>query len=133
MNKRLIILLASMICICVTAIGCGKQMPKTPVNIDNDLWEDSIVVIRIIYNTYEKDNNFLVEDEDVIEKYFDTYKGRMYDSIEENELINTVDNLYRDYKTYLYSKRVGLKDKAEDRQKVKNQFKELQNRYENIL
>ena len=133
MNKK-IRLLMSVLCLCMVFVGC-QSIPKTPEGIDKDLWEDSVKVIRIIYNTYEKDNNFSVEDEDIIKEYFSTYKNRLYDNDKELEIIYTVSDLYEKYNSYIFAKSTFSDKEYINKHKndVTEIFNELQNSYENII
>lgn len=133
MNKK-IRLLMLVLCLCMVFVGC-KSIPKTPEGIDKDLWEDSVKVIRIIYNTYEKDDNFSVKDEDVIKEYFNIYENRLYDNDKEDEIIYIISDLYESYKSYIFAKST-FSDKeyvSEHKNDVAEIFNELQNSYENII
>lgn len=133
MNKK-IVLLVLVLCFSMVFAGCGNK-PKAPDNFDKDLWEDSVKVVRIIYNTCEKDNNFSVKDENAIEEYFNTYKNRQYDNDKEYEIIYAIDDLYEGYKTYVFRK-TTFSDKEyikQSKDELIKIFDELQNQYKNII
>ncbi len=110
-------------------IGCTSTMSKVPDNFDNDLWVDSIKVINIIYDTYDNNNNFLVEEENIIEQYFKIYENRVYDNIDENKLINRIRKVYINYNDFLISKKLdlGLEESSIELENSLMKLKELQN------
>lgn len=97
-NRKLILILVLIVCMGIVG-GCSK----TPDNFDKDLWQDSMKVVKILYTTYERDNNFSVKDEKVIEEYFEVYKNRGYDNIDELALIKKISEVYKSYTTYTLS------------------------------
>ncbi|HSH52726.1 MAG TPA: hypothetical protein VK982_13455, partial [Bacteroidales bacterium] len=119
----------------IVFVGCEDKIPETPENFDKDLWEDSVRVIRIIYDTYEKDNNFSVDDEDAIEEYFDIYKNRLYDNADEYELITNIQDLYKNYKTYIFSKSTFSNEEyvKQDKEKVSKCFSQLQDKFGDLV
>ena len=134
MNKKDVLLLILLLCISIIFVGCGDT-PKAPDNFDKDLWQDSVNVVRIIYNVYEKDDNFSVKDEDVIKEYFNIYENRLYDNDKEDEIIYIISDLYESYKSYIFAKST-FSDKeyvSEHKNDVAKIFNELQNSYENII
>lgn len=130
MNKKLILLL---VLVLITSVlgGCSNT-PKAPDNFDKDLWKDSVKIVSIIYKTYEKDDNFSVKDEDLIEAYFDTYQGRQYNNSSEYEIIKLIQNLYKEYKGYLTTKRTfsDISMAEKDKEIVDELFQEIRDKYE---
>ncbi len=128
MYKRLIMILL-ILSIGLIVIGCTSTMSKVPDNFDNDLWVDSIKVINIIYDTYDNNNNFLVEEENIIEQYFKIYENRVYDNIDENKLINRIRKVYINYNDFLISKKLdlGLEESSIELENSLMKLKELQN------
>lgn len=132
-NKRLILILVIILFTSVLG-GCSKT-PKVPDGFDKDLWENSVKVISIIQKTYKDDNNFSVEDEDKIEEYFDIYQGRRYDNKKEYEMIKSIQNLYKEYSGYIYSKRVFDRDgflTIEHKDNIEQILQDLQDEYKSL-
>lgn len=121
------------LCFSIIFVGCNNSTPKAPDNFDKDLWEDSVKVIRVIYSTYDADNNFSVEDEKIIKQYFDTYKNRQYDNIKENKLIRQIDELYETYGRYIFAKKADLNLQTSHKQDCKQMFDNLQNQYDGLI
>ncbi len=134
MNKK-ILLLVLVLCLSMIFVGCGKNIPKAPDNFDKDLWEDSVKVIRVIYSTYDADNNFSVEDEKLIKEYLDVYKNRLYDNNEEYILIKNINQLYKNYNSYIFSKSTFSNEKLVNasREEVDKILDELENDYNGLI
>ncbi|HHU60328.1 TPA: hypothetical protein GXZ34_05355, partial [bacterium] len=103
--------------------------------IDKDLWRDSAKVVKIIKDAFDKDNNFSVKDEEVIEEYFKTYKGRLYDNIDENILVNDIYQVHDKYTTYIFSKKTFSNKQIvdNDKQKVVDLLDKLRNTFDENL
>lgn len=112
MNKKIVLLVIAALIITIFS-GCNKTL-KTPDNFDNDLWRDSMKVIDIMYETIEREDNFSVEDEDIIKKYFKTYKGRVYNLTDEYNLIYNIENVYSKYISVISSTPVYLDEKKDN-------------------
>ena len=115
-------------------VGC-QNTPKAPEDFDKDLWKDSVKIIKVIYSTYEKDNNFSVEDENAIEEYFNTYKNRQYDNGKEYEIIYAIGDLYESYNSYIFRKST-FSDKEyikQGKDEVIKLFEQLKSNYKNII
>lgn len=133
MNKK-IILLVLLLCFGVVLNGCSNKIPKTPDNFDKDLWRDSVNIINIIHDTIEKENNFSVEDENVINNYLETYSNRIYDNIQENHIIKSISDVYKNYNDYLLSKKLELSISLEkDKEKLEQSLLSLEKLYEELI
>lgn len=130
LNKTTILIL-SILCINIFISGCTN---KPPEGIDKDLWRDSVKVVKIIKDTFDKDNNFSVKDEEAIEEYFKTYKGRLYDNIDENILVNNIYKLYDEYGIYISRKKTFSNQNFIDESKNRfiNLLDKLGELYENL-
>ena len=128
MNKKLVVILLILNLVLIF-VGCIPRMSKMPDNFDSDLWRDSVEVSNIIYAAYNSNNNFLVEEEDIIKQYFKTYENRTYDNIDENKLISRIKKAYNNYNTFVIRKKLNL-SLEESEMELENslmKLKELQN------
>jgi len=127
-NKKLVVILLILNLVLIFA-GCTPTMSKIPDNFDSDLWTDSVEVSNIIYATYNSNNNFLVEEENIIKQYFKTYENRAYDNIDENKLINRIKKVYNNYNTFVIRKKLNLNLEESETELENNliKLKELQN------
>lgn len=129
-DKKLILLLILVLTMGILG-GCEKTQ-KTPDGFDEDLWRDSVKVVKIIYDTYEKENNFSVEDENTIKDYIETYKDRAYNTTNEPKLINRINKVYESYTEYLISKKINSYFLEEDEKNFKDALLKLQDLYDEI-
>lgn len=124
-QNKIVVLIILMFMVSTILSSCSKP----PDGINRDLWQDSVKVVKIIKDAFEKDNNLSVKDEEFVDRYFKIYKGRLYDNKDENILINNIQKLYKNYKTYLFSKKTFSDEDFvnEDKQKVLNLFVKIEN------
>jgi len=132
MRLNKIVVLMILVFVAVVFTGCSS---KPPEGIDKDLWRDSAKVVKIIKDAFDKDNNFSVKDEEVIEEYFKTYKGRLYDNIDENILVNDIYQVHDKYTTYIFSKKTFSNKQIvdNDKQKVVDLLDKLRNTFDENL
>lgn len=130
MKFNKILFLIILLCVCITLIGCG-----TPEGFDSDLWRDSKKVVKIIKKTYDRDDNFSVKDEEFIDKYFETYKGRTYDNTKEKQLIKDIRDLYIKYRVCVFNKKSSSNKKIKrlHKQDMEERFQNLKDNYKNLV
>ena len=120
-----------MFVIIVIFSGCSKP----PEGIDEDLWRDSVKVVKIIKDAFDKDDNLSVKDEEFVDRYFETYKGRLYDNVDERYLINDIKDLYDKYKSYIVSKTIYSNQESIDRRKqnFEKTLRDFESHYKNLI
>lgn len=113
--------------------GCKNKIPKTPDNFDDDLWQDSVKIMDILYTTIEKEDNFSVEDENKIEEYLKTYQNRFYDNRDEYALEGNICEVYNKYIRYLIAKTNDSYFLPDREREFNEAMNELQQLYEKLI
>lgn len=137
LNKRIILWIVILLIIGILS-GCKGKSPKVPENFDKDLWQDSIKIISILYTTIEKEDNFSVEDENKIEKYFNTYQNRNYNNLDETILISSIKEVYKNYNKFITAESLNYKTPVlkelvqEDKENFENSLLELKKIYKEL-
>ena len=130
-QNKIVVLIIFMFVIIVIFSGCSKP----PEGIDEDLWRDSVKVVKIIKDAFDKDDNLSVKDEEFVDRYFETYKGRLYDNVDERYLINDIKDLYDKYKSYIVSKTIYSNQESIDRRKqnFEKTLRDFESHYKNLI
>ena len=129
--NKIVVLIILMFMVSTILSGCSKPSD----GIDKDLWQDSVKVVKIIKDAFEKDNNLLVKDEEFVDRYFEVYKGRLYDNKDEKYLVDDINDLYNKYKSYIVGKTIYSNQESIDRRKQNFEkiLRDFESHYKNLI